>query len=124
MAVDQSRAVTGFVEAIVAQDLARARDLLHPEIDFRGMTPSKVWEADGPAGVEDVLRAWFEHPERDVEAVQATEPMKVADTLRVGWRVHGQRAEGTFSFEQQAYARERDGKIVWLRVMCSGPRPV
>jgi len=25
--------------------------------------------------------------------------------------------------EQQAYVREDDGQVVWLRVMCSGPRP-
>jgi hypothetical protein len=113
----------GFVDAILAGDLSRARSLLHPDIDFRAMTPNRVWEADGPAGVEEVLRAWFEHPERDVERVDPTEPASVEDTLRVGWRVHGRDADGPFMFEQQAYLRENDGQVVWLRVMCSGPRP-
>lgn len=113
----------GFVDAVLARDFARARDLLHPDIDFRAMTPKRVWEADGPAAVEDVLRAWFEHPERDVERVDATEPASVGDTVRVGWRVHGSDANGPFVYEQQAYVREDGGQVVWLRVMCSGPRP-
>jgi ketosteroid isomerase-like protein len=114
----------GFVDAILARDFSRASGLLHPDIDFRAMTPNRAWEADGPAGVEEVLRAWFEHPERDVERVDPTEPASVEDTLRVGWRVHGSDADGhPFIYEQQAYVREDDGQVVWLRVMCSGPRP-
>jgi hypothetical protein len=113
----------GFVDAILARDYPRVCSLLNPAIDFRAMTPSRVWEADSPAGVEDVLRAWFEHPERDVERIEPTEPASVEDTLRVGWRVHGSNAHGPFIYEQQAYLREDDGQVVWLRVMCSGPRP-
>jgi hypothetical protein len=117
--------VTGeFLEAILTRDFCRVHDLLHPAIDFRAMTPNRVWEADDPAGVEQVLRAWFEHPERDVERVEPTEPAPVEDTLRVGWRVHGNDAGGPFLYEQQAYVREDGGQVVWLRIMCSGPRPV
>jgi hypothetical protein len=112
-----------FVDAILARDFSRARSLLDPAIDFRAMTPNRVWEADSPTGVEEVLRAWFEHPERDVERVDPTEPASVEDTVRVGWRVHGSAADGPFVYEQQAYVREQEGKVIWLRVMCSGPRP-
>lgn len=111
-----------FVDAIVARDFAGACGLMHPDIDFRGMTPKRVWEAIDPAGVEDVLRNWLDHPERNVERIDATEPSLVEDTVRVGWRVRGHDADGAFSFEQQAYVREEDGQVVWLRVMCSGPR--
>jgi hypothetical protein len=123
MSVVHASVAGDFVDAILARDFSRARDLLHPEVDFRAMTPNRVWEADGPAGVEKVLRAWFEHPERTVERVDPTEPASVADTLRVGWRVHGSDADGPFIYEQQAYAREGDGRVVWLRIMCTGPRP-
>ena len=112
------------VEAIVARDFPRAQALLHPEIDFRAMTPKRTWEADDPAGVEEVLRAWFEHPEREVERVEPTEPASVEDTGRVGWRVYGTEASGGFVYEQQAFLREEGGRVVWMRVMCSGPRPV
>ncbi len=112
------------VDAIVARDFTRVRGLLHPDIDFRAMTPSRIWEADGPAGVEDVLRAWLADPDEDIDRIDPTEPNSVEDTARVGWRVHGSSADGTFAFEQQAYMRDRDGQIGWLRVMCSGTRPI
>ena len=36
-------------------------DVLHPEIDFRGLTPSRNWEANGrDAVVELFLGEWFE----------------------------------------------------------------
>jgi hypothetical protein len=122
MAVAPTNVIGRFVDAILARDFSRARSLLHPDIDFRAMTPNRVWEADGPASVEEVLRAWFEHPDRSVERVDPTEPAYVEDTLRVGWRVYGSNAEGPFIYEQQAYVREDDGQVVWLRLMCSGPR--
>jgi len=122
MAVTSS-AVSCLVEAVVARDLERARGLLHPEIDFRGMTPRQIWEAEDPAGVEDVLRQWLDDPDEEVASVEATDPVHVEDTVRVGWRVHARDRDGPFVFEQQVYAREQDGQIVWLRVMCSGPRP-
>jgi ketosteroid isomerase-like protein len=114
----------GFVEAIIARDFPGAQALLHREVDFRGMTPKRMWDAEDPAGVEEVLRAWFEHPDRDVERVEPTEPTAVADTVRVGWRVYGTEGNGKFVFEQQAFLREEGGKVVWMRVMCSGPRAV
>jgi hypothetical protein len=123
MSTVPASAVLGFVQAILARDLPHACDLLHPEVDFRAMTPKRVWEAESPAGVEEVLRAWFEHPEREVERVDPTESESVEDTVRVGWRVRGSGVDGPFVYEQQAYVREDGGKIVWLRVLCSGPRP-
>jgi hypothetical protein len=123
MTAEPASVTSEFVDAILLRDFSRACSLLHPDIDFRAMTPNRVWEADDPAGVEQVLRAWFEHPARDVERVDPTEPASVEDTLRVGWRVHGSDADGPFIYEQQAYVREDDGQVVWLRVMCSGPRP-
>ena len=31
--------------------------------------------------------------------------------------------DGARVVEQQAYYREEDGRIVWMRVLCSGYRP-
>jgi hypothetical protein len=87
------------------------------------MTPNRIWEADGPEGVEQALRTWLDHPERQVEHIDATEVSDIEDTVRAGWRVRGGGTGGPFVFEQQVYARERDGQVGWLRVMCTGPRP-
>ena len=116
--------VDEFLDAMVIRDFSRVQSLMAEDIDFRAMTPSRIWEAERPDDVGEVLRAWFEHPERNVEGVETTEASSVADTLRVGWRVHGQGADGPFLYEQQAYVREQNGRLVWLRIMCSGPRPV
>ena len=111
-----------FADAIVGRDLAAARGLLHPAVDFRAMTPNRVWEAADPGAVEDILRTWLADPDEEIERVEATEPAAVQDTARVGWVVRGVDADGPFVFEQQAYVRERDGQVGWLRVMCSGAR--
>ena len=112
------------VDAIVGRDFERARGLLDADIDFRAMTPNRIWEAEGPAEVEDVLRAWLADPDEKIDSVEATAPMTVEDTQRVGWRVRGRGADGPFVFEQQVYLRETGGRIGWLRIMCSGTRPV
>jgi hypothetical protein len=116
----ESGVAGAFVDAIVARDVARAVALLHPEIVFRAMTPNRVWEAEGPEGVESVLRAWFEDPDEDVQAIEATQPVSIGDTLRVGWLVRISDVDGPHIFEQQAYVRERDARIEWMRVICSG----
>jgi hypothetical protein len=112
-----------FADAILARDFAQAISLLHPEIDFRAMTPNRIWEADGPAAVESVLRKWLDDPDEDVEQIGATDPAVIENTARVGWLVRLTDAEGPQTFEQQAYVRERDGQIGWLRVMCTGAVP-
>jgi len=124
MTVTRESVLHAFVDAVVARDFGRARDQLHTEVDFRGMTPNRVWEAGDPAGVEQALLTWMDNPEREVERIDATDTTEVADTFRAGWRVHGRGAGGPFVFEQQMYARERDGRVGWLRVMCTGPRPL
>ncbi len=122
MSATHADAVNAFVDAVVARDFAEAQRLLHPEVDFRGMTPNRIWEAEGPADVESALRMWLDNPARDVERVDAIETGEIQDTVRTGWLVHGTGADGPFVFEQQVYARERDGRVDWLRVMCTGPR--
>ena len=74
MTTAESGLAGALVDAIVARDLARAVALMHPAVDFRAMTPNRVWEAADPAGVEAILRQWFEDPDEDVQGIAATEP--------------------------------------------------
>ena len=122
MAVAPSSVATDFVAALVARDLARARELLHGELDFRAMTPNKIWEAAGPDDVAVILREWFADPDEEIHAIEPTEAVEVVDTPRVGWRVRGTDEDGAFVYEQQAYVREQDGRIAWMRLFCSGYR--
>lgn len=124
MSTTPASSVAGaLADAVAARDFSGCAALLDPRVDFRGMTPNRDWEAGDPAEVTDVLRTWLEHPDRRVTDVTPTDPEVIADTARVGWLVRGDGQDGPFVFQQQAYVRERDGRITWLRVMCTGPRP-
>jgi hypothetical protein len=113
-----------FARALAVKDYARISDLMHPEIDFRGMTPSRFWEAgDGDAVISNVLRLWFEESD-EIESLDHLETDTVADRERVGYRFSVRNPDGHFVVEQQAYLSERDGRIGWMRVLCSGFRPV
>jgi hypothetical protein len=113
-----------FAEALAAKDFDAIAALLHQEIDFRGLTPRRNWEADNPQGViQGILRQWFED-EDHIEELVATESDAFANVERVGYRFRV-RTEGTlYEVEQQAYLEERDGRIGWMRVLCSGYRPL
>ncbi len=113
-----------FARAVAAKDHARVLELLHPEVDFRGMTPTRIWEAATPEEIEAVLFAqWFE--DKDViEGIDALDTDSFADRERVGYRFRVRNPDGLHLCEQQAYVGERDGRIGWLRIMCAGFRPV
>jgi hypothetical protein len=124
MSTVASSVAGAFAEAIAGRDIGRAAALLHPDIDFRAMTPNRVWEAAGTADVEATFREWFEDPDEDIGSIEATPPVSLEGTERVGWLVHISDADGPHIFEQQAYVRERDGRVGWMRVMCSGWIPL
>jgi hypothetical protein len=113
-----------FARALAAKDFDNVRRLLNPDVDFRGMTPNRVWEASHPdALIDDVLRVWFEDSDQ-IDAIDQIETDSFADRERVGYRFTVTNPDGRFVVEQQAYLEERDGRIGWMRVMCSGFRPL
>ena len=113
-----------FADALAAKDFERIRDLLHPEVDFRGLTPRRDWQAGDPdAVIGSVLREWFEDSDEIEELVQV-ETDTFADRERVAYRFRVRNPEGLFLVEQQVYIEERDGQIGWMRSVCSGFRPI
>ena len=112
-----------FAEALGAKDFEGIAVLLDPAIDFRGLTPRRTWEATDPAEVDAILRQWFEPSDRIDEIVEIEEG-GISDRGRVAYRFRGVGEDGPFVVEQQAYFTERDGRIDWMRVLCSGFRPV
>jgi hypothetical protein len=114
---------TEFARALAVKDFDRISELIHPEIDFRGLTPQRNWEAgDSGAVISEVLRQWFEDSD-DIESLESLETDSFADRERVGYRFSVRNPDGLFVVEQQAYLTERDGRIGWMRVVCSGFRP-
>jgi hypothetical protein len=113
-----------FARAFAGKDSARMRELLHPEVDFMGLTPSRSWEASGADAVIDLLFGrWLEDTDH-VDALEAVEDDAIADRDRVGYRCSVTNPDGRFVFEQQAYLSAREGRIGWMRVVCSGFRPL
>ena len=112
-----------FARAFCEKDPARIRELLHSEIDFRGLTPNRFWEASGPDAVVEILfDNWLEAKDQ-VEGIEGIEGDIVADRERVGYRFTVSNPDGHFLVEQQAYLSTRDGQIDWIRLVCSGFRP-
>jgi hypothetical protein len=113
-----------FATELAAKDFDAIRAMLHPEVDFRGLTPSRVWEASGPDEVVGtVLRQWFEDSDEILELLKL-ESDAFADRERVGYRFRVRNPEGLFEVEQQVYIGELDGRIGWMRSVCSGFRPI
>ncbi|HEY0517068.1 MAG TPA: hypothetical protein VGD00_08110 [Solirubrobacteraceae bacterium] len=113
-----------FARALAEKDADALRGLLHPQIEFRALTPKRAWEADDPGQVLDIVFGkWFEDSDQ-IEALEAVETDTVADRERLLYRVRVSNPEGDFVVEQQGYLTEQDGKIGWMRLVCSGYRPV
>jgi ketosteroid isomerase-like protein len=113
-----------YAEALARKDFDAVGALLHPQVDFRGMTPSRTWEAsDRDDVVSRILQSWFEDSDH-IEEVLSVETDAVADRERVGYRFRVSNPDGNYVVEQQAYLEERDGQIAWMRVVCSGFRPL
>ena len=72
--------------------------------------------------MDEILTTWFEESDV-VEEVLAVETGGVADRERVAYRFAGMNPDGPFVVEQQAYYTQRDGRIDWMRVLCSGYCP-
>ncbi len=64
---------TDFARALAAKDSDRIRELIHPQIDFRGLTPSRFWEAsDGDELLSVLFQNWFEDDDQ-IEALESVE---------------------------------------------------
>lgn len=115
---------TDFAKAFAAKDADRIRELVHPEIDFRALTPNRNWEAsDQDKLVSMLFDEWLEDSD-EVQGIESVESDSFADRERVGYRLAVRCPDGNFLVEQQAYIEERDGTIGWMRVVCSGWRPI
>jgi hypothetical protein len=74
--------------------------------------------------VDDIiLGAWFEADDH-IDALEHVELGSVADRDRVAYLLRISTPDGTFVVEQQAYFGVENGRIKWLRILCSGYRPI
>jgi hypothetical protein len=114
-----------FTAALAARDAAALRSLFGSKVDFRGLTPSRVWEAQTADALIDevILGSWFE-PGDVIQRIESVQHGRVGTRTRIGYRLRVASADKTFAVEQQAFLDLAGGKITWLRVLCSGFVPV
>jgi hypothetical protein len=114
-----------FAQALAKKDMAGLLDVLDSEVDFRGLTPGRFWEASSAkALVDDVLLgAWFEADDH-IESLEDVQLGSVADRDRVSYLLRISNPDGLFLGEQQAYFGVENDRINWLRILCSGYRAI
>lgn len=116
-----------FAERVAAKDVVGVQQLLDATVDFRAMTPSRFWQAEDPAGVTDIVFGhWFEPSDR-IEALDTVTSDLVVDRCHLSYRLQIRNDDGLHLVEQQAYFmidNNSPERISWMRVMCSGFRPI
>ncbi len=113
-----------FARALAAKDHAAVLASLAPDVDFRGLTPNRAWEASTAEEVLGILfDSWFEDSDEVTGLLDVTAGSPVEDTEQVSYRLALSTPEGPHTAEQQAYYRSDGGRISYLRVLCSGFRP-
>jgi ketosteroid isomerase-like protein len=113
-----------FVAALSTRDTDALVGLLAPDVDFRGMTPGRFWEASAADAVLAILYQWFE-PTDVVEEVVDVVNSTVVDRQCVDYRFRVRNPDGLHEVEQRAYYDgDGDGRIALMRVICSGFRPL
>jgi hypothetical protein len=114
-----------FAQALAKKDQQGLLDVLDPEVDFRGLTPGRFWEATSATAVVDdiILGAWFEADDH-IDSLEDVQLGSVADRDGVSYLLRVSNPDGVHLVEQQAYFGVENGRINWLRILCSGYRPI
>jgi SnoaL-like protein len=112
-----------FADALARRDFAQMAEVLSPDIDFLAVTPRRPWEASTGEEALQILRTWFDAT-TVVDEVLSVRTDAVGDRHCVTYRFTGDRAQERFVIEQHAYYAVRNHRIDWMRLVCSGFRPV
>ncbi len=114
-----------FAAALAAQDSAALRAVLADAVDFQGLTPGRHWQSSTNREIVDdvILGRWFGSG-RDVQELCAiaTGRWRAGSMSRTGCAVRESGRD--YLVEQQAYYQTEDGRISWLRILCSGYQPI
>jgi hypothetical protein len=114
-----------FARAIAAKDQAALRAVLSDTIDFQALTPGRVFHAETgtEVAVEVILGTWFARAQMD--ELCAVTAGQVAGREHVAYRVRVRAGGDEYLVEQQVYYDTADdGRISWMRVLCSGYQPL
>lgn len=112
-----------FARSLLAKDWESVARVLGADVDFRGLTPGRQWDAHTRDEVIDgVFKQWFEASD-DIYEVLAVASDRVVDRGRVVYRARIRNPDGDFVCEQTAYFDTEGDRITRLRMLCSGFLP-
>ena len=114
-----------FARAVAAKDAAALCAVLSDRVDFQALTPRQHFLAGTATEVaaEIILGRWFA-PAR-IDQLCSLAAGEVSGRGHVAYRLRVRAWDGDYLIEQQAYYdTAADGRIGWMRLLCSGYRPV
>lgn len=114
-----------FVRALAHQDTEALCAVLADTVDFQALTPRRHWQASTgrQAAEEIILGTWFDAGTQIMELCSVATG-QVADCAHVAYRMRVREGGGDYLVEQQAYYRTDGPRIAWMRILCSGFRPI
>jgi hypothetical protein len=114
-----------FARALAHQDTDALCAVLAETVDFQALTPRRHWQASTgkQAAEEIILGTWFDAGTQILELCSVSTG-QVADREHVAYRMRVREAGEDYLVEQQAYYRTDGPRIDWMRILCSGFRPV
>jgi hypothetical protein len=114
-----------FARALAAKDTDALRAVLADPIDFKALTPRRHWHGTSPAVVieEIILGTWF-GPTAVIHDLESVMCRQLPGRQHVSYVFRVRNAAGDHLVEQQAYYDTDGEQITWMRLLCSGYRPI
>jgi hypothetical protein len=111
------------VRALASRDREGLRRLMADEVSFKALSPGRFWEASTPDEVASIyFDEWFEETHMLERVTSFEEGEALPDLDRVAFRFELITPSGPRVVEQQTYYQAAEGRITYLRVLCSGFR--
>jgi hypothetical protein len=114
-----------FAQALAQQDTDALCAVLADTVDFQALTPRRHWQASTgrQAAEEIILGMWFDAGTQILDLCSVVTG-RVADREHVAYRMRVREDGDDYLVEQQAYYRTEGPRISWMRILCSGFRPI
>jgi hypothetical protein len=114
-----------FARALAHQDTHALCAVLADTVDFQALTPRRHWQAStGKQAVDEIiLGTWFDAATQILELCSVATG-RVAECEHVAYRMRVREDGEDYLVEQQAYYRTDGPRIAWMRILCSGFRPI
>jgi len=110
-----------FAQALAAKDAGGMIALLAPDIDFAAITPGQYWESrDARSLIDETFFGEWLEPRDVVTSIVSVTTSSIGPREHAFYRLALTNPDGEFEVEQHAYFDVVDGRIAWLRILCSG----